>query len=130
MRADPEAQVAAGQADQLAGAKAGLGSQQDQRVVATTDPFRLVGGVEQRLELRVGEERDECLIVALGWDRQDALDRGGVLGVSQSGVAEQRADRRQARVAGADRVAALVLEVIQERADQRRLEIVDVEVAG
>ena len=53
-----------------------------------------------------------------------------MLGVTQGGVAKQRADRRQARVAGPDRVAALVLEVIQERADQRRLEIVDVEIAG
>ena len=78
----------------------------------------------------VGEERDQRLIVALGGDRQDALDRGGVLGVTQRGVAKQRADRGQARVAGADRVAALVLEVIEERADQRCLEIVEVEIAG
>ena len=81
MRAGAEAQVAAGQADQLAGAQPGLGGEQDQRVVATADPGRLVGGVEQRLELGLGEERDERLVVALGRDREDALDRGGVLGV-------------------------------------------------
>jgi hypothetical protein len=99
-------------------------------VVAPADPGRLVGGGEQRLELELGEQRDQFVIVALGRDGQDALDRGGVLGVAQRGVAKQRADRRQARVAGADRVAALVFEVIQERADQRRLEVVDVESAG
>ena len=51
-------------------------------MVATADPGGLVGGVEQRLELGIGEERDERLVVALGRDRQDALDRGGVLGVA------------------------------------------------
>jgi len=51
-----------------------------------------------------------------------------VFGVPEGGVAKQRADRGQARVAGADSVAALVLEVIQERADQRRLEIVDIQI--
>ena len=50
-------------------------------------------------------------------------------GCLERGVSEQRADRGQPRVAGADLVAALVLEVIEERADQRRLKIVDVEIA-
>ena len=50
-----------------------------------------------------------------------------MLGVAQRGVAEQRVDRGEPGVAGADAVAALVLEVVQERADQRRVEIVDVQ---
>ena len=103
VRAGAEAHVAAGQADQLGGAQPGLDGEQDQRVVAAADPGRLVGGGEQRVDLGFGEERDERLVEALGRDRQDALDRGGVLGVPQRGVAEQRADRGQPRVAGADR---------------------------
>ncbi len=89
MRTGAEAQIAAGQADQLAGTQPGLGAQQDQGVVAAADPRGLVGGVKQGVELVVGEERDERVIVAFGWDRQDALDRGGVLGVAQGGVSEQ-----------------------------------------
>ena len=50
--------------------------------------------------------------------------------MSERGVAEQRADRCQTRVAGADAVGALVLEVIEERADQRRVEIADVQLPG
>jgi hypothetical protein len=36
-------------------------------------------------------------------------------------------DRAEAGVAGPNRVAALLLEVAEERADQRRVEIVDVQ---
>ena len=103
MRAGAEVDVAAGEADQLGGAQPGLGGEQHQRVVAAADPGAAVGCGEQRVELGFGEERDERALVALGRDRQDALDRGGVLGVPQRGVAEQRADRGQPRVAGADR---------------------------
>ena len=52
----------------------------------------------------------------------------GVLGVAQRGVAEQRVDRGQPGVAGADAVAALVFEVVEERADQRRVEVGEVEL--
>ena len=55
-------------------------------MVASADPGRLVGSVEQRLELGFGEERYERLVGALGWDGEDALDRGGVLGVPQGGL--------------------------------------------
>jgi hypothetical protein len=57
-------------------------------VVATADPGGLVGSIEQRLQLEFGEERDERLVCALGRDRKDALDRGGVLGMLQRGVSE------------------------------------------
>jgi len=52
-----------------------------------------------------------------------------VLWVVERGVVEQRSDCCQARVAGANAVAALVLEVIEERTDQRRVEIADIQVA-
>ena len=47
----------------------------------------------------------------------------------QGGVAVERVDRRQAGVAGRGRVAALVLEVVEERADQRRVEVGEVQLA-
>jgi len=54
------------------------------------------------------------------------LDQRGVLGVTERGEAKQRVDRRQSGVARADRVVALVLEMLEERGDQRRVEIVEV----
>jgi hypothetical protein len=52
-----------------------------------------------------------------------------VLGVVQGEVGEQRVDRSEPVVAGRDRVAPNRLEVIEERGDQRRVEIRDVQGA-
>jgi hypothetical protein len=48
----------------------------------------------------------------------------------ECGVVEQRADRCQPRVAGGGAVAALVLEVIEERGDSAGIEILEVQLAG
>jgi hypothetical protein len=56
--------------------------------------------------------------VAFGWDREHAGDQRGVFGVVQAGEGVERVDRGQAGVAGADRVLAVVLEVVKERGDQ------------
>jgi hypothetical protein len=53
-----------------------------------------------------------------------------VLGVVKRHVCEQRVDRREAVVATAHAVAASVLKVLQERSDQRRVELGDVQLAG
>jgi len=53
-----------------------------------------------------------------------------VLGVLKRHVGEQRVDRSETVVAAADAVAASFLEVRQERGDQRRVELRDVQVAG
>ncbi len=76
------------------------------------------------------EVGDECGIKALGGDGQHALDDRGVFGVTQRGVAEQRVDRCQPGVAGADAVASPGLQVLQEGADQRGVEIGDLEAGG
>jgi hypothetical protein len=47
-----------------------------------------------------------------------------------SGVAKQRADRRQPRVAGGGAVRALALEVVQEGRDELGVEIVEPDLAG
>jgi hypothetical protein len=99
-------------------------------VVAPPGPGGAVRGGQQRVELRFGEEGDERPLEALWRDREDALDRGGVLGMTKRRVAEQRADCRQASVARPDAVCALALEVIEEGADQRRVEIVDLKRRG
>ena len=59
-----------------------------------------------------------------------ASDRRQTLGVSERRVAVERVDRREPVVAGSDAVAARLLEVVEERADQRRVELVDVEFVG
>ena len=75
----------------------------------------------------LGEVGDQGLVIALGRDRQHPLDVGGVLGMAQHGVLEQGADRGQPGVAGPDAVAAVVFQVVQERADHRRVQVGDVQ---
>ena len=89
-----------------------------------------VAGSEQRVDLGLGEVGDEVALGPLVRDREYPLDRRGVLGVVERHVCEQRVDRREAVVAAADAVAAIFLEVVQERGDQRRVELGDVQLAG
>ncbi|HSO98555.1 MAG TPA: hypothetical protein VLP43_06355, partial [Solirubrobacteraceae bacterium] len=55
-------------------------------------------------------------------------DRVCVFGVLECAVAVEGVDRAEPGVAGAHAVAAVVFEVGKERADQRRVEIVEVEL--
>lgn len=118
MRDGAEVCVARCEAGQLRDAESGLDREGEHRSVASSDPGSLVRRAEQRVDLVVGEVRDECSVVAFGWDREDACDQRGVLGMTEAGEAVERSDRGQARVAGADGVLPVVLEVLQERGDQ------------
>jgi hypothetical protein len=66
---------------------------------------------------------------AFGRDLDHAGDRRGVLGVTQRGVAVERVDRGESRVAGLAAVAAVLLKVVEERSDQRRVEITEIQLA-
>ena len=96
-------------------------------MVAASGPGGAVGGVDECVELGLGEIGDQRAFVAFGPDLQDPLDRRGVFGVAQHAVAVEGADRGQARVAGPGAAAAVGFEVVQERADQRRVELGQVE---
>ena len=68
--------------------------------------------------------------MAFGWDREHACDQRGVLGMTEAGEPVEGADRCQPGVAGADGVLPVVLEVLQERADQVGVELAEVELGG
>jgi hypothetical protein len=99
-------------------------------VIASSRPGGAVGAVQQRLDLLGRQVGDGSLVAALGWDREDALDQGGVLGVAQRAVLKERAHRREADVARARAVATVVLEVLQERADRRRVQVREFKARG
>ena len=75
------------------------------------------------------EVGDHGSLVAFGWDLDHAGDRGGVLGVAQRRVAVERVDRGEPCVAGLGAVAAVLFEVVEERSDQRRVEVGEVQLA-
>jgi len=68
--------------------------------------------------------------VAFDRDCDHPSDRVKVLGVAQGGVPREGVDRREPGVPGAGAVAAVLLEMVEERADQLGVEIVDVQLAG
>ena len=63
-------------------------------------------------------------------DGEDPLDELGVRRLPQGGEAEQGVHCHQAGVASAHAVVTFVLEVIEEGADERSVEIDQVELAG
>jgi hypothetical protein len=99
-------------------------------VIASPRPGRPVRSVKQRLDLGGGEERDGSLLAAFRRDREHALDQCGVLGVAQRGVLKERVDGGEADVAGPGAVAALVLEVLEERPDRGRVELRELKPRG
>ena len=50
-----------------------------------------------------------------------------MFGMTKSRITEQRANRRQPRIAGAHTVLSVALQMVKEGTDQWRIEIVDVE---
>ncbi len=128
--AGAEVDVAAGQGGEFGGPQPGLDGEGDPGVVTPPGAGGPVGGGQQRLGFGVGEEGDDRLVGPLGRDGQDAFDVGGVLGVAQRRVGEQGVDRGQPGVACGDAVAALVLDVVEERGDHRGVQVGDVKPAG
>jgi len=125
VRAVVEGDVCVAQAGELGHAQPSLDREQQQGVVAATEPGAAIGCREQRVDLCLGEERHDRSVGAFGLDRDHARDQLGVFGVSQRGEAKQRVHRREPRVAGARTVAAVGLEVFEEREDQGRVEILE-----
>ena len=69
------------EADDFRNAQAGLDRQEQERVIASAGPCGLVTGTQHRVDLVVGEVKDEGVIVAFGWKRQNAADAVGVFGL-------------------------------------------------
>jgi len=123
-----EMHIGTANADQLGCSQARLGSETEQRVITSPGPGRLIGSGKQRADFGLGQEGHEPSVEALGRDGENALDDGGMIGMAKCGVSEQRADRGKPSVAGARAIFSLVLEVVEEGADQRGIEIVDIQL--
>ena len=121
--------VGDGEPGQLGDPQPGLDGKHEHGVVASAGPRCPVAGSEQRVDLGVGEVGDEVALETLAGDGQHPLDRRGVLGMAQGGVAEQGVDGGKPMVAGAHAVVAVAFEVLQERRDKRGVEVAEVEVA-
>src|SRR6202163_1330978 len=65
-----------------------------------------------------------ALVVAFAWYREDSLDKSAVDRLFEGREPEEGANGRQAQVSRPDADASIRLEICEERADERRIEIV------
>ena len=96
-----------------------------------TQPGRSrVRRVDDRLGLCSGQVADEPARRSFRRDGEDAADLIDRRGDAVFDVAEQRLDRREARVAARYPVAAVALEMFEEGHDELRVELFDAEAGG
>jgi hypothetical protein len=100
MRASAEMDGVPVEADQLGEAQACLNREQQQGVIAASEPCRAIGSGKDRLDLRPRQEVHLTLVVALARYREDSLDKGTVGRLLEGGEPEERANgvRRKLRV--------------------------------
>ena len=78
MRAGAEMDGILVEADELGKAQACLGREQEQGVVAASEPCRAIWGGENRFDLGPRQEMHLAFVMTLAWYRQDSLDQGAV----------------------------------------------------
>ena len=89
MRTTGEVEVRTPQTDELGSAQPGLDREREEGVVAATGPPGAIGGGEQGVDFDVGQKSHQPTRAALGRNREDASNDGGLTGMLQRGVAEQ-----------------------------------------
>jgi hypothetical protein len=95
------------EADQLGEAQASLGREQQQGVVATSEPCRPIGRRKDRLDLGACQEMHLPLVVPLAWYREDALNERAVGRLLERHETKEGADGGQTQVARPDAGAAM-----------------------
>jgi hypothetical protein len=82
---------------------------------------------QQGVDLRAGQERDQGAHVALAGNGQHALDLRGVRRRLERRKAKEGMDRGESQVATSNADAAPLLQVIEERHDQGRIDLLEVQ---
>jgi membrane carboxypeptidase/penicillin-binding protein PbpC len=114
------------EADQLGNAQAGLDTKQEQGVITTPDPGRSLRHGKKRFDFRPRQKMNRPLVMALARYRQNPLDMGTMRWFLEGGEIEEGSDRRQAKVASSDTCGSVRLEVVEEFADERRVEVAQI----
>ncbi len=123
-----EDHILVAEADQLGDSQTRLDCHQEKRAISSSRPCRCVGRGEQRVDLWPIKELDGSALVAFARHRQNALAEECMGGLAQGHVAEEGTDCGQASVSCACGVAPLGLEVVEELADEARVEVFDPEL--
>src|SRR5207244_11239005 len=107
-----EMEIATGQSDELGCAQPGLDGEDEECIVATPGPCGAVWATKDCSYLLAGEKANQCWVKSLRRNSEYALDELGVFGVAEGGIAIERMDGGQSRVARAHAVPSFVLQVV------------------
>jgi hypothetical protein len=76
----------------------------------------------------MGEEVNQGAVMAFGGDGQDTLNVSGVAGLLKGDVLEEGADPGKTEITGTSAIVSVFFTMIEESADERRVEIVQREL--
>ena len=102
-----------------------LDSQQHEGVITPARPCALIGCRKQAVNFGAREEWDQGPREALAGDGKHPLNLCGMSRCLESGETKERANRRQAQIATASADALPLLQMLQERHDQRRVDLLE-----
>lgn len=130
LRTASEVDVLDAETGQLGASQSRLDGDHEQRMVPPTGPAFAVGCGEQGLDFGPGQIIHLPLLEFLVRHRQHPMHHGAPPGLLQGHVAEKGTNRREPDVARTRRQATRLLGVIEERADQRGIEILQGHPSG
>jgi hypothetical protein len=104
-----------------------LHSEEKERSIPTAYPGSVIRRGHQGVDLVAGKEFDRRSVVPLAWDGQDTLDQRALGGLVEGGVFEERVNRRKSNVAAPGAEAALLLQVVEECANDGGIQILEPE---
>jgi hypothetical protein len=111
-------------------AEAGLNGEEQDCPVSPSDPFPRGGSGQESGGLLFREELHGTAFVALGGNRQYALAVEGKSRFTQRDKPEEGADCGKTGVARSRAVAPVALEVVEELAEERRVEVFQAKIRG
>jgi hypothetical protein len=130
MGTGPESHVLPPEGSQLGDAQPGLEADEEECVIAASDPSGEVWGAEEGIDLTVLKELHDPTLEALARNGKDTLTEERVGWIGEGDEAEEGMKRREAGIATAGAVTALTLEVIEELAEEGGVEVGEPEAGG
>ena len=103
---------------------------EDEGVVAPSRPCASIRCRKQRIDLRAAEKADQLARESLAWNREHSLNLRCVGRQLERRVAKEGMDRGQSQVAAPNAQAAAGLELLQERNDQRGVDLLEGQARG
>src|SRR5262249_6946129 len=120
-----EVHIFAPKAGDLGEAYTGLYGYQQQCVIAAPRPALLAWNRQQCVDLVTREIADLCPHISFRWDGQHTLDLRRPGRHLERGKVEEGSDGRQSAVATASRDTSVLLQVVEERTDQRSIDVLE-----